>query len=111
MYIYLFQGIDISHRFKRKVHRKAPKSDDIYLRLLVKVSVICVLFHMLVQRSSRYPADDMKVSLCVKKKKRRDVKAVFWELEHQQLLILKNAKNVIQIVYKTAFAKENIYNV
>ena len=109
MYIYLFQGIDISHRFKRKVHRKAPKSDDIYLRLLVKVSVICVLFHMLVQRSSRYPADDMKVSLCVKK--RRDVKAVFWELQHKQLLILKNAKNVILSVYKTAFAKENIYNV
>ncbi|KAL4240111.1 60S ribosomal protein L18 [Mactra antiquata] len=30
-------GIDITHRYERKVHRKAPKSDDIYLRLLVKL--------------------------------------------------------------------------
>lgn len=30
-------GIDISHRHKRKVRRTAPKSDDIYLRLLVKL--------------------------------------------------------------------------
>ncbi|CAE1140306.1 RP-L18e [Acanthosepion pharaonis] len=30
-------GIDICHRFERKVRRTAPKSNDIYLRLLVKL--------------------------------------------------------------------------
>ncbi|RTG80390.1 large subunit ribosomal protein L18e, partial [Schistosoma bovis] len=30
------QGIDICHRYDRKVKRKNPKSDDVYLRLLVK---------------------------------------------------------------------------
>ncbi len=34
-----FQGIDIRHNKDRKVHRTEPKSEDIYLRLLVKVSV------------------------------------------------------------------------
>merc|ERR1711860_473976 len=39
MGLFLFDkmGIDICHRFDRKVHRTAPKSDDIYLRLLVKL--------------------------------------------------------------------------
>ncbi|GIY32307.1 60S ribosomal protein L18 [Caerostris darwini] len=30
-------GIDINHKYDRKVARRAPKSDDIYLRLLVKL--------------------------------------------------------------------------
>ncbi|GBN05532.1 60S ribosomal protein L18, partial [Araneus ventricosus] len=30
-------GIDINHKYDRKVVRKAPKSEDIYLRLLVKL--------------------------------------------------------------------------
>ena len=33
-----FQGIDIRHNKDRKVHRTEPKSQDIYLKLLVKVS-------------------------------------------------------------------------
>lgn len=33
----LFKGVDIRHNKDRKVHRKEPKSQDIYLRLLVKV--------------------------------------------------------------------------
>ena len=32
-----WQGIDIRHKGERKVHRTEPKSQDIYLRLLVKV--------------------------------------------------------------------------
>ena len=32
-----FQGVDIRHNKDRKVRRTAPKSDDIYLRLLVKL--------------------------------------------------------------------------
>lgn len=32
-----FKGVDIRHNKDRKVHRKEPKSQDIYLRLLVKV--------------------------------------------------------------------------
>ncbi|NWS92752.1 RL18 protein, partial [Toxostoma redivivum] len=35
------QGIDIRHDKDRKVRRKEPKSQDIYLRLLVKVSPLC----------------------------------------------------------------------
>ncbi|XP_013398405.1 60S ribosomal protein L18 [Lingula anatina] len=30
-------GVDINHKYDRKVHRKEPKSQDIYLRLLVKL--------------------------------------------------------------------------
>ncbi|CAL1278918.1 unnamed protein product [Larinioides sclopetarius] len=30
-------GIDINHKYDRKVVRKSPKSEDIYLRLLVKL--------------------------------------------------------------------------
>jgi len=35
----VLQGIDIRHNKDRKVHRKEPRSNDIYLRLLVKVSI------------------------------------------------------------------------
>eukprot|EP00112_Aurelia_sp_Birch-Aquarium-sp1_P024347 Seg7660.1 transcript_id=Seg7660.1/GoldUCD/mRNA.D3Y31 product="60S ribosomal protein L18" pseudo=true protein_id=Seg7660.1/GoldUCD/D3Y31 len=31
------RGIDIDHRFERKKHRKEPTSQDVYLRLLVKL--------------------------------------------------------------------------
>lgn len=37
MFYVLFKGVDIRHNKDRKVHRKEPKSQDIYLRLLVKV--------------------------------------------------------------------------
>ena len=30
-------GIDINHKYDRKVRRKAPKSEDPYLRVLVKL--------------------------------------------------------------------------
>lgn len=33
------QGIDINHKHDRKVRRTEPKSQDVYLRLLVKVSI------------------------------------------------------------------------
>lgn len=39
----LSQGVDIRHNKDRKVHRKEPKSQDIYLRLLVKVRTIMKL--------------------------------------------------------------------
>ena len=38
-YYYLFQGVDlIAGGRSKKVHRTAPKSDNVYLKLLVKVS-------------------------------------------------------------------------
>uniref|UniRef100_A0A8C7CI79 Ribosomal protein L18 n=3 Tax=Oncorhynchus TaxID=8016 RepID=A0A8C7CI79_ONCKI len=40
------QGVDIRHNKDRKVHRKEPKSQDIYLRLLVK------LYRFLARRST-----------------------------------------------------------
>lgn len=36
---YLFQGVDINHKHDRKVRRTEVKSQDVYLRLLVKVSI------------------------------------------------------------------------
>lgn len=36
---FLHQGVDIRHNKDRKVRRKEPKSQDIYLRLLVKVRI------------------------------------------------------------------------
>ncbi|XP_052002291.1 60S ribosomal protein L18-like [Xyrauchen texanus] len=41
----ILQGVDIRHNKDRKVHRKQPKSQDIYLRLLVK------LYRFLARRS------------------------------------------------------------
>ncbi|XP_003385450.1 PREDICTED: 60S ribosomal protein L18-like [Amphimedon queenslandica] len=38
-------GIDIDHRNKRKVYRRGPKSNDVYLKLLVK------LYRFLVRRT------------------------------------------------------------
>ena len=37
MVVHLPQGVDIRHNKDRKVRRKEPKSQDIYLRLLVKL--------------------------------------------------------------------------
>lgn len=34
---FAMQGVDIRHNKDRKVRRREPKSQDIYLRLLVKV--------------------------------------------------------------------------
>uniref|UniRef100_A0AAQ5YIR2 Large ribosomal subunit protein uL15/eL18 domain-containing protein n=1 Tax=Amphiprion ocellaris TaxID=80972 RepID=A0AAQ5YIR2_AMPOC len=34
---FCLKGVDIRHNKDRKVHRKEPKSQDIYLRLLVKL--------------------------------------------------------------------------
>ena len=39
------QGIDIRHNKDRKVHRKEPRSNDIYLRLLVKVRIWSISGH------------------------------------------------------------------
>lgn len=33
----LFQGIDLDRHHVRNTHRKAPKSNNVYLRLLVKL--------------------------------------------------------------------------
>ncbi|CAB1334399.1 unnamed protein product, partial [Coregonus sp. 'balchen'] len=41
-------GVDIRHNKDRKVHRKEPKSQDIYLRLLVKAC----LYRFLARRST-----------------------------------------------------------
>ncbi|KAI3361079.1 hypothetical protein L3Q82_013281, partial [Scortum barcoo] len=41
-----YKGVDIRHNKDRKVHRKEPKSQDIYLRLLVK------LYRFLARRSN-----------------------------------------------------------
>ena len=38
-------GVDINHKYDRKVRRTEPKSQDIYLRLLVK------LYRFLARRS------------------------------------------------------------
>lgn len=35
---FVLQGIDINHKHDRKVRRTEPKSQDIYIRLLVKVN-------------------------------------------------------------------------
>ena len=38
MVVHLPQGVDIRHNKDRKVRRKEPKSQDIYLRLLGKLA-------------------------------------------------------------------------
>lgn len=47
-----FQGIDITHRYDRKSRRLAPKSKDIYLLLLVKVSPFSLVMLFVCARSN-----------------------------------------------------------
>lgn len=41
--VFRLQGIDINHKYDRKVRRTEPKSQDVYLRLLVKVRLSMAL--------------------------------------------------------------------
>ncbi|KFM61778.1 60S ribosomal protein L18, partial [Stegodyphus mimosarum] len=71
-------GIDINHKYDRKVVRRAPKSDDIYLRLLVKLYRFLarrtgkkfnkiVLKRMFMSRINRPPLSLAKLAKMVKK--------------------------------------------
>ncbi|CAO2632926.1 60S ribosomal protein L18, partial [Lemmus lemmus] len=56
VFFHLPQGVDIRHNKDRKVRRKEPKSQDIYLRLLVKVSFqMVVLKRLFMSRTNRPP--------------------------------------------------------
>nr|CDS35360.1 60S ribosomal protein L18 [Hymenolepis microstoma] len=57
-------GIDISHRFKRKVVRRDPSSDDVYLRLMVK------LYKFLARRTHSKFNSIIKRRLCMSRTNR-----------------------------------------
>lgn len=51
--LFFAQGIDINHKNDRKVRRTEPKSQDVYLRLLVKVSFCICLKSFVAQQSAK----------------------------------------------------------
>ncbi|KAH3872634.1 60S ribosomal protein L18-like [Dreissena polymorpha] len=96
-------GIDISHRFKRKVRRTAPKSDDIYLRLLVKLYRFLarrtnakfnkiVLKRLFMSKINRPPVSIAKLTRMMKKSGREDKTAVVVGTVTDDLRLLKIPK-------------------
>uniref|UniRef100_A0A2L2YH91 Large ribosomal subunit protein eL18 n=1 Tax=Parasteatoda tepidariorum TaxID=114398 RepID=A0A2L2YH91_PARTP len=71
-------GIDINHKNARKVVRRAPKSEDIYLRLLVKLYRFLarrtgekinkiVMNRLIMSRINRHPLSLARLARVVKK--------------------------------------------
>ncbi|CAL1530622.1 unnamed protein product [Lymnaea stagnalis] len=80
-------GIDICHKYDRKVRRTEPKSQDIYLRLLVKLYRFLarrtnstfnkvVLRRLFMSRTNRPPLSVSKLARMMKKQGREDKIAV-----------------------------------
>ena len=80
-------GIDINHRFDRKTGRKEPKSQDIYLRLLVKLYRFLarrtdakfnkiILKRLFMSKSNRPPISLSRLIRMMKKKGRDNKTAV-----------------------------------
>jgi len=80
-------GIDIRHNKDRKVHRKEPRSEDIYLRLLVKLYRFLarrtnakfnriVLKRLFMSKNNRPPLSISRLSRYMKKKGRENKIAV-----------------------------------
>ncbi|KAK3762124.1 hypothetical protein RRG08_024934 [Elysia crispata] len=80
-------GIDICHKYDRKVRRTEPKSQDIYLRLLVKLYRFLarrtnanfnkvILKRLFMSRTNRPPISISKLARMMKKEGRADKIAV-----------------------------------
>ncbi|XP_052780865.1 60S ribosomal protein L18-like [Mya arenaria] len=96
-------GIDICHRFDRKVRRTAPKSDDIYLRLLVKLYRFLarrtnakfnkiILRRLFMSKTKRPPLSIARLSRMMKKTSRENKTAVVVGTVTDDLRLLKVPK-------------------
>merc|ERR1712129_336780 len=99
-------GVDIRHNKDRKVRRTAPKSDDIYLRLLVK------LYRFLARRTdakiNRPPISIARLIRKMKGEDRADKIAVVVGTVTNDLRIFKIPKLKIAALHVTEKARERI---
>ena len=116
----VFQGVDISHKKDRKVHRTAPKSDDIYLRLLVKLYRFLarrtdtkfneiVMKRLFMSKINRPPMSLARLARNMKKQGRENKIAVVVGTITNDLRLFKVPKMTVRLQKQTPFSKVNIF--
>nr|CAL69065.1 TPA: putative 60S ribosomal protein L18 [Spadella cephaloptera] len=112
-------GVDISHKYTRKVRRTEPKSKDIYLRLPVKLYRFLarrteskfnkvVLKRLYMSRINRPPMSIARVGRMMRKSGRDGKTAVVVGTVTDDLRIEKVPKLTIAALHVTARARERI---
>jgi large subunit ribosomal protein L18e len=112
-------GIDINHKYDRKVHRKAPRSEDPYLRLLVKLYRYLarrtgkkfnevILKRLFMSRTNRAPISLARIIRMVKKPGNADKIVVVVGTVTDDLRIFKIPKITIAALRVTDTARAHI---
>ncbi|CAD5116838.1 DgyrCDS5684 [Dimorphilus gyrociliatus] len=112
-------GIDINHKHDRKVRRTAPKSEDIYLRLLVKLYRFLarrtnakfnkiILRRLFMSKTNRPPMSLASLVRQMKDKSRKDLTAVVVGTITDDLRIMKIPKLKICALRVTDGARARI---
>ncbi|XP_033107978.1 60S ribosomal protein L18-like [Anneissia japonica] len=114
-------GIDIDHKKERKVHRTEPKSQDIYLRLLVKLYRFLarrtngkfnkiVLKRLFMSRANRQPMSVARLARKMKLANRKDKTAVIVGTVTDDLRIFSLPKMKVCALHVTGGARKRILN-
>ncbi|XP_039964882.1 60S ribosomal protein L18 [Bactrocera neohumeralis] len=112
-------GIDISHKYDRKVRRTEPKSQDVYLRLLVKLYRFLqrrtnkkfnriVLKRLFMSRINRPPMSLQRVSRFFKKADQPEATVVVVGSITNDIRLLKVPKMTICALHVSQTARERI---
>ncbi|XP_002733428.1 large ribosomal subunit protein eL18-like [Saccoglossus kowalevskii] len=112
-------GIDLNHRNLRKVHRKKPRSKDVYLRLLVKLYRflarrtgakynMIVLKRLFMSRANRQPMSIARVTRQMKKPGRDNKTAVIVGTVTDDLRIFQIPKLKICALHVTEGARSRV---
>merc|ERR1719147_299989 len=112
-------GVDITHKKDRKVHRTRPKSDDIYLNLIVKLYRFLarrtdskfnevVLRRLFMSKTNRPPMSLARLIRNMKKEGREGKTAVVIGTVTNDLRIFKVPKLTVAALHVTEKARERI---
>jgi len=112
-------GIDICHKYDRKVRRTEPKSQDVYLRLLVKLYRFLqrrtnkkfnriVLKRLFMSKTNRPPMSLQRVARFLKKGGQKDVTAVVVGSVTDDLRLLVCPKMTLCALHVTEKARQRI---
>merc|ERR1712122_153450 len=115
----LTMGVDISHKKDRKVHRTAPKSDDVYLRLLVKLYRFLarrtdgkfneiIMKRLFMSKINRPPMSLARLARNMKKQGRENKIAVIVGTITNDLRLFKVPKMTVAALHVTEKARERI---
>merc|ERR1712062_766017 len=115
----LTMGVDISHKKDRKVRRTAPKSDDVYLRLLVKLYRFLarrtdtkfneiIMKRLFMSKINRPPMSLARLARNMKKQGRDGKIAVIVGTITNDLRLFKVPKMTVAALHVTEKAREHI---